>query len=219
MIKILLILVWLMLLTGIAEAQKTCARTTSTSQNCLVTLSWTASVIGAGQTAPTQYVVRRKDASGPITEIGTVTATITTYQNTFTDAGNIPHCWDAIARHIASDGTKTDSSPSNQACWQSPSIVTAAPAAPSGFTISAISNSTLALSWDDTATEDGYEIWGRSAKGSGKQFAMVGTAPQDATNWEWINLPARATYCARMRAKNGAGASAYTALNCVTTLK
>lgn len=215
--KAILMLAVLLLLPAVAYSQKTCTRISATSQNCLVTVSWTASVVDATHDAPTQYALRRKDGAGQITEIGTVAATITTYQNTFSDSGNIAHCYDAIARIVSSDGTKTDSPPSTQACWTSPVIATTPPSTPSGFTISAIDSSTLRLSWDDAATEDSYEIWGRPAKGKGRQFAKVGSAPQDTTVWDWTKLKSYDSYCAHIRAVNGAGPSTYTPISCATT--
>ena len=123
--KILLILIWLMVLAGIASAQKTCSRVTATSQNCLATVSWTASVVDATHDAPANYVIRRGDGGGAMAQIGSVAATSTSFQNTFTDAGGVAHCWEVVATKAGQS-----SPPSTQVCWTTPAIAGAAPNAP-----------------------------------------------------------------------------------------
>lgn len=102
----------LLLLPELAEAQKTCTRVSATSQNCTATVDWTASVVDATHDAPATYSIRRADGTGAKTQIGTTTATVLTFQNVFTDAGNVAHCWDVIAVNAAGS-----SAPSVQVCW------------------------------------------------------------------------------------------------------
>jgi hypothetical protein len=100
-----------------AEAQKTCTRVSATSQNCTATLDWTASVADATHDAPASYSIRRADGAGAKTQIGTVNVPVVTFQNVFTDAGNVAHCWDVLAVNTAAP-----SAPSPQACWTTPVI-------------------------------------------------------------------------------------------------
>jgi len=118
-IKLVLLIVFgFCLLPALAEAQKTCARVSATSQNCTATIEWTASVVDATHDAPVTYSIRRADGAGAKAQIGTVTAPVITFQNVFNDAGNTSHCWDVF-------GTNTggDSGFAPQQCWTTPAIV------------------------------------------------------------------------------------------------
>ena len=95
----------------------------------------------------------------------------------------------------------------------------AAPNAPSGFSVSSIDANTLRLSWDDTANEANYEVWGRQAKGSPKTFVKLATLPADTTTWDWTGRDPYTTYCNRIRGTNLKGNSNYTPTGCATTMK
>ena len=118
------------LLPAPANAQKTCARVTPTSQNCTATIDWTASVVDATHDAPVSYSIRRADGVGAKTQIGTVNVPIVTLQNVFTDAGGIAHCWDVIAVN-----TGGASAPSTQSCWTTPAIVPVAANPPTNLIV------------------------------------------------------------------------------------
>src|SRR5678815_3595810 len=150
--KTFLILLALVLFPALANAQLTCTRVTATSQNCLVTVTWQPSVIDSNHPAPTNYIIRRADAGGTATVISTVAGNVNSFQNTFTDAGKVSHCWDLIAS-ITADG---QSQPSNGACWTSPAVVTVSPNTPPGVTLSSISPNTLRITWDDVNNEAAY---------------------------------------------------------------
>jgi hypothetical protein len=193
--KTLLIAVILMLiLVGKAEAQKTCARVTSTSQNCLATVSWTASVVDATHDAPANYVIRRGDAGGAPAQIGTVAAPVVSFQNTFTDAGGVAHCWEVLATKAAQS-----SPPSTQVCWTTPAIAGAAPNAPQGVSVAAINSSVLRISWDDSDGETGYEIYGKPAQGQKTYDKLIALGP-DVTTWDWGGRKRYSTSCVEIMA-------------------
>jgi hypothetical protein len=188
--QILLIIIWMLVLAGVASAQKTCQRVTATSQNCIATVSWTASVADAAHDAPANYVIRRGDGGGAMAQIGTVVATTTSFQNTFTDAGNVAHCWDVIATKSAQS-----SPPSTQVCWTTPAIAGQAPNAPVGVSIAAINSSVLRITWDDVDDETGYQIWGREAKGPKTAATKLATLAPDVTTWDWAARKRYTSYC------------------------
>lgn len=204
--------IWVLLLATAVQAQKTCTRVSPTSQNCLATISWTASVVDATHDAPVNYVVRRSDAGGAMTEIGKVVASTTSFENTFTDAGNAAHCWDIVAQNSGGQAIST------QACWTTPAINATPPNTPGGVTIAAISSSTLRVTWDDTNNESSYEVYGRTAKGNQK-FAKLVTLPMDSTTWDYVGRKRYTSYCVGVVAVNDAGGSPLSATPCATTSK
>ena len=190
-----LILAWLLLLAGGASAQKTCQRVSSASQNCLATVSWTASVVDATHDAPANYVIRRGDGGGAKTQIGTVVASTTSFQNTFTDAGAVAHCWDVTATKSG-----TASPPSVEVCWTTPAIAGAAPNAPQGVSIATLNSSNLRITWDDNNdSESGYEIWGKASKGNQQYDKLIALAA-DVTTWDWPGRRRYTSYCVEVMA-------------------
>ena len=203
--------IWVLLLATVVQAQKTCTRVSPTSQNCMATVSWTASAVDAMHDAPTDYIIRRGDGGGAMTEIGKVSATTTSFQNTFTDLGNTIHCWVVAAVNAGGEAV------SSQVCWTTPSIVTTAPNIPGGLTLAAISSQTLRATWDDADGETSYEVWGKSAKGQGRQFVKQATLIADTTTWDWTQLKRYSSYCVQVRAATGAVYSEFTNPACATT--
>src|SRR5215471_9170344 len=203
--KYLIILI-VLLLPRLAYGQKTCTNVSSTSQNCQVTATWTASTSGN----PTNYSIRRSDAGGAKTEIGKVAGNITSYQNAFTDAGGVAHCWDVIAINAGGQ-----SAPSNQDCWTTPAISISAPSVPQGFTLSAISRNTLRMSWSDMPNNTGFEVWGRLAKAT--SFDQLVILPADVTTYDWGARLRYTSYCAQVRAITGGINSGFSEIACATT--
>jgi hypothetical protein len=211
--KILLIslsLCILVSLSGIAEAQKTCAPVSSTSQNCLATISWAAPTTGP---APANYIIRRGDGGGVKTQIGTVAATSKSFQNTFTDSGNVAHCWD-VTSSLAGQACP----PSTEVCWTTPAIAGQAPAAPVGVPIAAISSSSLRITWDDVDNETGYEVWGRTSKGPKSDAAKLVTLAADVTTWDWMLRKRYTSYCVGIVATGNPNSPA-SQTACATTAK
>jgi hypothetical protein len=206
------VLLYLLAAAASAEAQKTCTRVSASSQNCITTVSWTASVVDATHDAPANYVIRRGDGGGAMAQIGSVAATSTSFQNTFTDAGGIAHCWEVIATLAGQT-----SPPSVQACWTSPAITGAAPNTPVGVTIAAISSTSLRITWDDVEDETGYEVWGRTAKGPKEPTKLASLGP-DVTTWDWLLRKRYTSYCVGIVA-TGNSNSAASNTACATTSK
>lgn len=89
------------------------------------------------------------------------------------------------------------------------------PAAPSGLAATAVSQSEIDLSWtDNSSDETGFEIE-RSLDGS--SFSPVATVGADVTTYPDTGLSADTTYFYRVRAVNGAGASAFSNTASATT--
>jgi len=211
-LKFLLLACALLALPALAEAQKTCTPLTATTQNCVVTLTWTITV-DETHPAPTSVQVRRADGTGAMTVIGTVTPPINTLQNSFTDSGNVAHCWDAVAVLAANSSV-----PSNKDCWTSPAIVVQGPlvpATPSGFSVSAISSGTIELSWAITDMAEAYK-WQRRKGNQPKIIEATGTLA-NVTTYRDSSLRRGTTYCYDVAAINVSGISAATPVLCATT--
>lgn len=126
------IVTFLLVSARTAAAQKTCVKNTAgTAQTCTVTLSWQPSQVDASHDAPQIYTPRRSDGAGNKTPIGNVTANVFSFQNSFTDTGNIQHCFDVIATNSAGS-----SPPSPQQCWTSPTLQVNPPNASPNTTLS-----------------------------------------------------------------------------------
>lgn len=137
-----------------ADAQKTCTPVTTGTQNCVATITWSPGIPDATHPASTGFTIRRSDGAGPMTEIGKVVAPTTSFQNTFTDAGNVAHCWEIV-------GTvgSTQSGPSTKACWTTPALAPAAPNAPGTPVISSITRDSMQVTWtDNSTTERGFAL-------------------------------------------------------------
>lgn len=87
-------------------AQKTCTPIVGgTSQTCTVTATWSP----AGSTGAT---LKRSDGTGAMATVGSISGSITTLRDTFTDSGGVRHCWQVV----------TSSGASNIECWTTPVI-------------------------------------------------------------------------------------------------
>jgi len=211
-LKIFLLACALLALPTIAEAQKTCTPLTATTQNCIVTLNWTITV-DATHPAPTSVQLRRSDGTGAMAVIGTVMPPVNTLQNTFTDSGDVAHCWDAIAV-LGADS----SVPSNKDCWTTPAIVVPpplVPPTPSGFSVSAISSGTIELSWAAVDIAEAYK-WERR-KGNQPKIVEANGTLASITNYRDSSLRRGTTYCYDVAAINVSGISGATPVLCATT--
>lgn len=91
------------------------------------------------------------------------------------------------------------------------------PAAPTNFTVEAVSHNRVDLTWTDNASnETGFEIE-RSTAGIGGPFASIDTTAANATTFSDTGLTANTEYCYRIRAVNGGGASASDGPECTST--
>ncbi len=208
--KVLFLMLALLGLPAIANAQKQCTVISATSQNCVVTLTWTVTGVDATHPAPTSFQLRRSDNNGAKVVIGTVTAPTMTLQNTFTDAGNILHCWDAISILGTVSGVA-----STQACWTSPTLPSLVPATPGGFTVSSVSPSAIELTWEPSEKAEAYK-WERRRAGH-RWIDRSGTVMADVTTYVNGYLRRGTTYCYDLMAVNAAGSSGATPEQCATT--
>ncbi len=208
--KFLFLALVLLGLPAIANAQKTCTVLSATSQNCVVTLTWTVTGIDATHPAPTSFQLRRGDGGAAKVVIGTVAAPTMVLQNTFTDAGNTAHCWDAISIL----GTAS-SAASTQSCWTSPAIPSLVPPTPGGFTISSVSRSAIELAWEPSEKAEAYK-WERR-RGNHGWVEKTGTVLADVTTYVNGYLRKNTTYCYDLMAVNAAGSSGATPEQCATT--
>ncbi|UII35013.1 collagenase [Fulvivirga ulvae] len=89
------------------------------------------------------------------------------------------------------------------------------PSAPSGLSASVSSATSISLEWTDNAsTETGFEIE-RSVNGG--SYSVVNTTGANVNSYEDTGLSASTSYSYRVRAKNGAGYSAYSNTSSATT--
>ena len=156
------------------------------------------------------------------TKIGGVAANITSFKDTVTGAGGQQFCYQVSAfNHASADGTGAlqESTLSNQACGTLPVPPQPSPNPPSGLTLSALSTSSLQLSWgDESDNETGFRIEGK--KGTGQPFRLTATVGANVVNYSWTGLNKNTTYCARIAALGVNGyVSPWNGPSCATTLK
>jgi len=181
-------------------------------------LSWTLAPVAAdGHDAPTGVKVERKQGTAgtyaQIAQLGVVSTTQNVVLNPA--PGGVQYCF----RLREFNAVVGDGPYSNEACSTTAAvIVPTVPGAPSGFTVSAISSSTLRLSWADNSTnETGFQIQGKRA--TGQPYATIANLGIDATTFDWTSLLRYKTYCAQVRAVGTGGNSAWTPTSCGTTSK
>ncbi len=94
---------------------------------------------------------------------------------------------------------------SNQVMVRTPPLP---PSAPSDLQVAVVSESELALTWQDNSNnEDGFEVDRREGDGP---FSRVATLPAQAASFDDTGLASNTEYHYRVRAVNAGGASAYT---------
>lgn len=213
--KQLLTALMFLVLPGMAWAQKTCSPVTAgVNQNCLVTITVQPGIADATHPQADSFKIRRGDAGGVKTVIGTAPIGTPTIQNSFTDVGNVAHCYDAISVKAGLQ----DSAPSPEQCWTTPALAPVIVTTPQGLTLSAISSSSIRVSWDDTPDETAFELWGRTARGNQK-FNLLASLPPDTVSYDWQSLKRFTTYCAEVRGKIGQSLGAFSDIRCATTSK
>lgn len=92
------------------------------------------------------------------------------------------------------------------------------PNAPTNLVVTPISNTVLQLTWTDNSTdENGFQIE-RSTTGAGGPFTLLTTVAANTITYDNTGLIAATNYCYRVRAINGGLPSAYTTIECATTM-
>ena len=144
------------------------------------------------------FVIARSMVSGgPYTDIGTVTANVTSFNNTGL-AANMVYYY--VVRATNSAGSSANSAQANATTFSS------APTPPSGLVATAVSSSQINLSWTDNSSNEDSFIIARSTV-SGGPYTDIATLPANAVAFSDTGLAANTTYYYVVRAVNAGGAS------------
>ena len=170
-----------------------------------INLSWTDNSADEDN-----FIVARSTTSGgPYTDIATLGANVTTFNNTGL-AANTTYYY--VVRASNSGGASANSAQASATTQQ-----IAAPAAPSGLTATTVSSSQINLSWTDNSTTEANFIVGRSTT-SGGPYTDIATLGANVTSFSNTGLSANTTYYYVVRASNAGGSSANSAQASATTL-
>jgi hypothetical protein len=153
--------------------------------------------------AATGYELQRApSSSGPFSALATPAAGTTTYDDTGLATGA---SWSYQARATGPGGPSDWTQVASATTLAAPAT---APAAPSGLSAAGGADGVIALTWTDNSTnESGFEVE-RSPSPSGP-FARIATTAAGATGFTDTGLPSLTSFSYRVRAVNGAGASAW----------
>jgi hypothetical protein len=106
--------------------------------------------------------------------------------------------------------------------WVTPgapfNLVFVPPNAPTGLAVTPIASTILNLTWIDNSTDEtGFQIE-RSTTGAGGPFSLFTTVAANTVTYDNTGLTPSTNYCYRIRAINGGLSSAYTTIECATTM-
>lgn len=92
------------------------------------------------------------------------------------------------------------------------------PNAPTNLVVTPILSTVLQLTWTDNSTDEtGFQIE-RSTTGAGGPFTLLTTVAANTITYDNTGLTAATNYCYRIRAINGGLSSAYTNIECASTM-
>ena len=155
-------------------------------------------------------IERAPGGTGTFTEITTVAAGVTTYQNTGLTAST-----QYTYRARAYNGAGNSSYSATATATTNPSAGTP-PTTPSGLGATAASSTQINLTWTDNSNdEDGFRI--ERAPGITSSFVEIGTVGAGVTAYPSTGLTVSTQYTYRVRAYNLAGNSAYSGTATATT--
>ncbi len=153
-------------------------------------------------------IERETGTSGNWTQIATVAASTTTYQDTSL-AASTSYSYRVRAYNNGGDSTYS-------AVASGMTLMTV-PAAPSGLSASVVSASQINLSWQNNATNAQGVLIERQTGTSGT-WTQIASVAAGATSYQNTSLVSGTAYSYRVRAYNNGGDSAYTAVASATTL-
>jgi alpha-tubulin suppressor-like RCC1 family protein/fibronectin type 3 domain-containing protein len=100
--------------------------------------------------------------------------------------------------------------------YVTPSVLSSLPAAPSGLSVSIISESQLSLTWEDNSmNETGFEI--ERKMGASGTYGWIATVSPGVKSYRDVGLIPGTQYFYRVRARSGSGSSGFTLEDSATT--
>jgi hypothetical protein len=155
-------------------------------------------------------VRRRTGTTGTYSDVGTVAANITTFLNSGLTA-NTTYTYQVIAVNDTGNSTGSNESSATTSTSGGGGII---PDAPTDLRVSAVSISSVSLSWTDNApNETGFRIERRLASG---EWVLATSLGLNVVSWQDIGLISGATFTYRVTAFNTTGSSAPSAERSVT---
>jgi hypothetical protein len=156
-------------------------------------------------------IERAPSTSGPWTTAGTVGANIRTFASTGL-TGSTTYYYRVTATSVSAGNSPY----SNVAGATTPAAPVQGPAAPSSLRATAASAFQINLTWtDNSSNETGFKV--ERATASAGPWSQITTTGANATSFNVYNLNSTTTYYFRVRATNGSGNSAYSAVASATT--
>jgi len=179
--------------------------TAAAASDTVINLTW-----ADNSNNETGFVIERKTgATGTYTQVSTVGTNVRTYSSTGLAAGTTYYY-----RVRAVNGT-TYSAYSNEA--NATTQAAAPPAAPTALTATAVSSSSINLSWtDNSSNETGFAIEGKTSETG--SYVQIATVEANVGTYSNTGLAAGTAYYYRVRAVNGAAYSTYSNEASATTI-
>ncbi|MCP4710646.1 MAG: choice-of-anchor D domain-containing protein, partial [Planctomycetes bacterium] len=155
------------------------------------------------------FAIERQESSNrAFVQIATVEPDLTTYQDTGLIA-ETNYCYRLRAFNSGGNSAYTDVE-----CAATFSFL---PAAPTDLTAMTESTTRISLTWiDNSNNEEGFAI--ERQESTSRAFILIATVDPDLTTYEDENLVPGSEYCYRIRAFNANGNSAYSQVQCATTI-
>lgn len=177
--------------------------TASTASSSQINLSWTDNA----NNEDGFRIERRTGLVGTYSEVGTVSANVTSYQSTGLTAGTQYYY---RVRAYNGIGNSLYSNEANATTNQ------AAPTAPANLQTTSVSGTQINLSWNDNSSnEDGFKIERKT--GSSGTYAEIATVNSNVSTYQSVGLEPLTIYYFRVRAYNSGGNSSYSNESNVST--
>jgi hypothetical protein len=164
-----------------------------------INLAWTNNA-----TNQSGFDVERSTDGALFAQIGTTTASVTTFSDTKT-ASNTTYYYRVAAINAAGTGN-----------YSNVAVYGGVPSAPTGLAATAVSGSEIDLVWTDNSSTETAFLVDRSSDGN--TFSLIASLPAGSTSYASKGLTANTTYYYRVRAQNSFGSSAPSNTASATTL-